>query len=851
MTSKATLRENELLDRIQHLEENRLKFLDALESAAASGDFRQSPSDFVGSTAVLRDTAQRIMALAPFKTTALWHVNETTGDFELGWCEPEGFQEFMLQEFEQLTLEGIVALALNGERPVTAAGSVPEARHVVQVLTTKSRVRGILMAHFEGYAGLPDGTMSLLNIICQSAAASLEGLELYRLLRLKNEALEQEVQARREAQARLELLSQGFLSSLEGMLVIDVSGRILEANPAVQILTKRTPEELVGTYAHSLLARIGARRHFRTIIREIAVHGRFKGEISGLDKDHGPFFMWLSVNAVRDETGRITRYVAVLHSAAGQEELETALMNAELKYREIFEHSPIAIFRTTQDGRFLDVNPAYARLLGYASPEEIVHGVSDIAGQLYVHPKQRENYVKALLTEGAVKDYEVMLRRKDGGEILVVMDTRAVKDAEGRTISLNGFMRDITAVRRAEEEKQRLQKQLHQAQKLQSVGRLAGGVAHDFNNMLGVIIGQTQLALMRVNVENPLQKRLLEIEKAAQRSADLVRQLLAFARKQTVVPRLLNLNETISGMLQMLERMVGENVTLIWSPGERLWPVKIDPSQVDQILINLVVNAQDAISGLGRVSIATDNIVLPEKLFSKQEDILPGEYVLLRVQDTGHGMDRETLDQIFEPFFTTKDIGQGTGLGLATVYGIVKQNNGVITVSSVPEEGTTFNIYLPRLGTLVEESLAVSKDHSVLGGSATVLVVEDEQALLDFTRESLEELGYSVLAAHSPWEALRLVQGHSEHIDLLITDVVMPEMNGRDLALRIQALEPGIKCLFMSGYTREVIAQHGVLDKGLNFLQKPFTLSELAQQVRQVLETGGAGRPATNSILDE
>lgn len=839
MHAKHTSPKDELLARLQHLEQARLNILDALESAAKSGDFRQSLRSFEGPVAVLRDTAQRIMALAPFRAVALWLVNESTADFELCWCEPNDSHDFMLDEFEQLTQEGIVALVLNGEQPVMAAGSALEHRHVLQVLATPSRVRGLLVAHFEGYDGLPDGTLPLLNIFCQSAAASLEGLELYRLLRIKNEALQEEVQARRAVQARQELLSQAFLSSLEGMLVADASGRILEVNPAVCAMSGYTQNELVGRMMRSFLAQAGARRHFRGILRELAAHGRFKGEIKGRDKQGNEIFIWLSIATVRREDGSIRNHVAVLHSMVGRRELETALVQAEFKFRDIFEHAPVAIFRTTLDGRFLDVNPAYAKIFGYASPEEIVHAVTDIAAQLYVNSQDREDYKNLLLRQGSVMDYEVRLRCKDGSVILASLNARLIRNFAGRVVSLNGFLRDITVERMAEEERERLQKQLHQSQKMESVGRLAGGVAHDFNNMLGVIIGQAQLALIKLNAKDPVQRRLLEIENAAQRSANLVRQLLAFARRQTVVPMFLNLNDAIAGMFNMLERLASANVTLVWKPGDGLWPVKIDPSQVDQILINLVVNAQDAISGPGVVTIATDNVLLSEAFCLQQENVLPGEYVLLTVRDTGCGMDRETLEQIFEPFFTTKDVGQGTGLGLATVYGIVKQNSGFINVSSEPGQGTTFSMYFPRLFLTVRECACAPEEFQMRGGSATVLVVEDERSLLDFTQEALAALGYAVLTAESPWEAIRLVQKHHGHIDLLVTDVVMPEMNGRDLSLRIQALKPGMKCLFMSGYARDVIAHHGVLDEGLYFLQKPFTLNELAQKVLQVLESNG------------
>lgn len=839
-SSSGSRKTDDLLDRLKYLEGHSLKMLEALESVAESGGFRQSAGSFSGPEAVLRDTAQRVMQLAPFQAVAVWRVNEHTSDFELGWCEPKPKQEFMAGEFEQLTKEGIIALALHAERPVMAAGSAPELRHVVQVLTTSSRVRGLLVANVEGYDGLPDGTLRIVNILGQSAAASLEGLELYRLLREKNTVLEEEIAARRTIQARQELLSQAFHNSLEGMLVMDSSGRVVEANPPVLAMSGRFANQVVGLPVHRLLARIGARRFFKEIVAALDALGRFKGEIVCRDKDNKEYHIWLSVNAVYDSRGDLANYVAVLHTIAGRRELETALVQAESKYKEIFEHSPVAIFRTTMDGRLLDVNPAYADMLGYASPGDIIRSVTNIGTQLYSAPSERDQYIKTLLEQGAVKDYEVQLRRKDGTFILASMNTRAMRDSNGEIVSLNGFMRDITAIRKAEQEQEHLHKQLHQAQKLQSVGRLAGGVAHDFNNMLGVIIGQTQLALLKINAEDPLRRRLLEIEKAAQRSADLVRQLLAFARQQTVIPRHVDLNEIITAMFKMLQRLVGENIEMLWQPEEHLWPVKIDPSQVDQILINLVVNAQDAIADAGQITISTDNILLTPGIQETQGDIAPGQYVLLKVADTGCGMDRDTLDQIFEPFFTTKEVGQGTGLGLATVYGIVKQNSGFIRVESKPEQGAAFNVFFPRL--LTESGRRSNNDRTeppvaTHGASARVLLVEDEQSLLDFTQESLIELGYEVvLSTKSPWKALRWAKDHPKTIDLLVSDVVMPEMNGRDLAQSIRLVQPAMQCLFISGYTQNVISRHGVLDEGLHFLQKPYTLRQLALKIQQVLE---------------
>lgn len=821
--------------RLKALEELRLQVLEALESAAKSGGFRRSPGSFQGPIAVLQDTAQRIMRLMSFQAAALWLVNESTADFELGWCEPENRRDLMAAEFEQLTREGIIALALKDEGPVLAAGSTPQLRHLVQVLTTPSRVRGLLLAGFDQSDPIPDGVSPLVSIHCQSAAAALEGLELYRLLHEKNAELEAEVAARKAVQVRQELFAKAFESSLEGMLIIDASGKVLEANPSMHQLTGCTSGAMIGKNARTLLSRIGARRHFRTIIKEVLNHGRFKGEITGFDERGEPFHFWLSVNALRHDDGRVGHYVAVLHYMAGRKELERALVKAELKYREIFEHAPVAIFRTTMEGRVLDANPAYARILGYSSPEEILDAVSDIRSQLYVVAADRDRYLAALKEKGVVQDYEVWLRRKDGQEVLVSMNSRVVKDASERLVSLDGFMRDVTAARKAEKEQERLQKQLHQIQKLESVGRLAGGVAHDFNNMLGVILGQVQLAMMKVNSQDPLQDRLLEIEKAAQRSANLVSQLLAFARKQTVLPRTLNLNEVIVASLNMLERLMGENITLAWKPHDRLWPVMMDPSQVEQILVNLVVNAKDAIAGSGTVTIATDNRTLDEAFCQDLEDLLPGDHVLLTVEDTGCGMDRKTLDQIFEPFFTTKDFGQGTGLGLATVYGIVRQNRGLITVISRPGQGSTFSVFLPRVGPVGQCLQQPGQKSSVRGPGTGILVVEDDPDLLHGIRETLENLGHAPCVASNPWEAVRQAQQQDRDIQLLITDVAMPEMNGQDLARRLKTLIPGLKCIFMSGCALDLTAGLDALDEGLHVLHKPFTMDELAEVISKAL----------------
>ena len=469
----------------------------------------------------------------------------------------------------------------------------------------------------------------------------------------------------------------------------------------------------------------------------------------------------------------------------------------------------------------------------------------NIAGVTYesfleaVHPDDREAVKHAYAASLRKKiPYEITHRllMADGRVKYVLERLETTFDLLGQPLCSVGTVQDITREKLAEEEKAKLELQLHQAQKMESVGSLAGGVAHDFNNKLSVILGCTYLACNETDPAQ-LQKFLEEIRKAAEQSADLTRQLLAFARKQTIVSKVLNLNETVSGMLKMLNRLIGEDIFLIWRPVADLWLLKFDPSQIDQILANLCVNARDSITENGTITIETGNCVIGDNYCSHHAEILPGEYVRLVVSDNGCGMDSGTLSHIFEPFFTTKETGKGTGLGLATVFGIVKQNNGFIDVYSEPYIGTTFTIHLPRhVGTSIQpqdEGVMMSAPR----GRETILLVEDELAILTMASMILTKQGYAVVSANSPAEAHRLAKEHVGDIQLLITDVIMPEMNGKDLAVNMQSFRPQLKCLFMSGYTADAISRHGVLDEGVNFIQKPFSLPDLACKVREVLDS--------------
>jgi signal transduction histidine kinase/CheY-like chemotaxis protein len=453
----------------------------------------------------------------------------------------------------------------------------------------------------------------------------------------------------------------------------------------------------------------------------------------------------------------------------------------------------------------------------------------------FVHPDDMPLFKRKLqdlsdaVDAGYGRDFEYRMRYADGETGHIVARRLRVKDAKGRLVKAYGVIQDIT-------EQHRLETQLQQAQKMESIGRLAGGVAHDYNNMLGVIIGHVELALEKVVSSDPVHLHLKAILDASRRSSAITRQLLAFARKQTIQPKTVDLNEAVSNMLKMLRQLIGEQIDLAWRPVKNLWPVRMDPSQIDQILANLCVNARDAIQERGKIMIETGMVTLDEAYCKTHVGFKPGDFVLLAVSDNGCGMDRETVDKVFEPFFTTKEHNNGTGLGLATVYGIVKQNNGYINVYSEPEKGSTFKVYLPRHDGATEETKTISGAEIPPGRGETVLVVEDEGLIIEMAERILERLGYSVLTAESPLKALEVAELYAGEIDLLITDVVMPEMNGRELAMEIRARYPSINTLFMSGYTANVIVHQGVLDPGVHFLQKPFSIRDLASKVQEALD---------------
>jgi len=617
----------------------------------------------------------------------------------------------------------------------------------------------------------------------------------------------------------------------DGIFITDLHGRYIAINPRGTELTGYSCEELLGMNISELIPpedlarepiRMDDLRQGNIVVKERRIRR----------KDGSLLPAEVSIRML--PTGNL---LGIVHNISERKRAEEQMLVANERLQYLLSSTSAVIYTAKPSGDFgaTFISSNVAQMVGY-DPEEFIRDSNFWYD--HVHPENRMIVSEEVLRvfEEELHAYEYRFKHRDGRYIWVRDEMRLVRDNNGDPLEIIGFWVDVTDRKLAEEEKEKLQGQLLQAKKMESVGRLAGGLAHDFNNMLSVILGHAELAMMQCTPSEPIHADLKEIEKTAQRFADLTRQLLAFARKQTVLPKVLDLNGTVASTLKMLQRLIGENIDLVWMPGAGLWRVKIDPSQIDQLLTNLCLNARDAITGMGKVTIATGNTAFDEAYCALHPGFACGEYVTLIVSDDGCGINKEVIDHVFEPFFTTKEVGKGTGLGLATVYGIVKQNEGFIDVHSEPDKGATFKIYLPRFVGEAVEPKAESTAETPKSHGETVLLVEDDADILNVGRRTLERLGYTVLTAGTPGEALRQAKAHAAEIRLLITDVVMPEMNGRALAKLISDIKPGLKCLFTSGYTANVIAHHGVLDEDVYFLQKPFSLKELASKVRQALE---------------
>jgi len=546
-----------------------------------------------------------------------------------------------------------------------------------------------------------------------------------------------------------------------------------------------------------------------------------------------------TASVIRDTRGEATHLVVVNRDVTDRKRAAEALRRSEASFRSVVEDAPYGIYRSNLVGELLLVNPALEKMLGYDSANELLH--ANLADRIYRYPEEHRRITEIVLRDRNFKDVETEWKRKDGALITVRCSGWAVKDDTSQVAYLEVFAEDVT-------ERRVLERQLRMAQKMEAVGRLSGGIAHDFNNLLGVIIGYSQVMKRMLGSTHAAFEHAEEIEKASQRAVSLTRQLLAFSRQQVLEPVVLNLNTLVSDMEKMLPRLIGEDIELHLALDPALGQVKADPGQVEQVLMNLAVNARDAMPDGGKLTVTTANVELDLAYTRRHPGSRIGSFVMLGVTDTGTGIDPEIQAQIFEPFFTTKDRDKGTGLGLATVYGVVKQSNGYIWVDSAPGKGTSFQIYLPQhVGQPVVDT-PITDSREKLRGSETILLVEDADPLRKLAQTFLEGGGFRVLSAENGEKALELATRFGGKFDLLLTDVVMPGMNGRVLAEQLFSRQPGMKVLYMSGYTDSFIAGHGVLDPKTHLLHKPFTEEVLIRKVREVLDSGKG--PASSSAID-
>lgn len=537
----------------------------------------------------------------------------------------------------------------------------------------------------------------------------------------------------------------------------------------------------------------------------------------------------------RNAQGRITHYQGIVLDITKQMQAEERLRERENFFSGTLNDMLTFVAVLEPDGKIIFINNTALDIAGIK--------LKDLRGETlydtfwWQYSEEARQTIKNDIEECRSKkilSHEIEIQIARGNLTWIDFSMHPIIDESGKVEYLVAEARDITEHKKAEEEKANLEAELNQAQKMEAVGRLAGGVAHDFNNMLSVIRGYAELMRQMMSPNDPLLNDLKEIEKAANRAADITRQLLAFSRKQVIAPKIVELNSIIADMKKMIARLIGEDIDILFVPGPDLWKTKVDPSQIDQIMANLAVNARDAMPDGGKLTIETANVIFDEAYCAEHTGFVPGWFVMLAVSDDGTGMDKETQTHIFEPFFTTKGEGAGTGLGLSTVYGIAKQNNGFVNVYSEPGQGTTFKVYLPISadeGKRAERP--PEKRLSPVAGK--ILLAEDDEMVRNLAKAMLESIGYTVLAAEHPQDALTLCEKGETDIDLLLTDVIMPGMSGKELRDAIEALMPGIKTLFMSGYTANVIAHQGVLEEGINFIQKPFTRGDLAEKVKEAL----------------
>jgi two-component system cell cycle sensor histidine kinase/response regulator CckA len=639
------------------------------------------------------------------------------------------------------------------------------------------------------------------------------------------ETLREEVNDRTTQEVDLRRLAAIVESSDDAIVATTLHGIITDWNPGAERMLGFHRGEMIGQPISRILPPDRLGEPSRSLQRLIAGDQVDRHETVRIGKDGQQTHVSMAVSPLRDRQGKVIGDSAIFRDISERKKMEDALRRSEAGLRSLVDNAPYGILRTKPDGRIVQANPAMVRMLGYGSEREVL--ALNMAKDVYRSPEERAGATAWTSKQESVHGVELEWKRKDGSMFAVRCDTHVVLDREGYLGFLETFVEDVT-------ERREMELQLRQGQKMEAVGRLAGGIAHDFNNLLGVISGYAELASEQIDPGDEVCNSVEQIRKAANRASSLTGQLLAFSRQQVLETKVLNLNLIVDDMIKMLTRLLGEDVELHVSLDPALGAVKADQSQIEQVIMNLAVNARDAMPGGGNLAIQTGRVRFDSDMALKHPPMIPGDYVLLSVSDTGTGMDKQTQTHIFEPFFTTKERGRGTGLGLATVYGFVKQIGGYVWVESEPGIGSTFAIYLPAICEEVPEIVPAAVVAASGRGAGTVLLVEDEESLRTLTRSILEQNGYTVLEACNGAEALEIARQNSGPLHLLLTDMVMPGMNGRAVAEKVRQLFPEIRVAYMSGYTGFSAREAASLDAVI--IAKPFTRNILLQKLSEALE---------------
>jgi two-component system cell cycle sensor histidine kinase/response regulator CckA len=639
----------------------------------------------------------------------------------------------------------------------------------------------------------------------------------FALLKRKGKWERIESSDQKKAEKRIFLQSSLLDQVPSAVMATNTEGKVIFWNKFAEKLFQRKEEEVLGKNISQILS--------LQIVTTFKRSSYWEGELIGEKKDGGLFPMFLTNTILRDPKGKVAGMVLAANDITGQKEAEDLVRQSERKYRALFEESKDVIFITSPAGRFIDINPAGVELLGYASKEDLFQ--ADIVKDLYVHPEKRKEIEQVLADQGFIQDFELELKRKNGEKLVVLETATAVRDEQGAVVAYRGILRNVTDLKK-------LEAQLLQSKKMEAVGFLVGGVAHDFNNMLMVILGNAEIGLRSMEPSHSLYDAFLKIREGAQRAADLTQQLLAFSRRQMIQPKVINVADLIVNLSKMLCRLMGEDIELRIELEPGLGNVVADQRSIEQVLINLTANARKAMPRGGTLSIQAKKVNLGETLCRSYPDATPGDYVEISVIDTGIGMDEETLERVFDPFLTK---GEGEkGLELAAVYGIVKQHRGHIIVSSQLGMGARFNIYLPLSTDPAVHELLGTAGKTFPRGNETILIAEDEKEVRKLFKTFLEGLGYTVLSVANGEEAVQTFAGRRDHIDLVILDAVMPKHSGPKVYEQMRVLSPNLPCLFITGYSEEILRRYFDGDLEVPVLRKPITFHELGKMVREILD---------------